>query len=94
MEFKIKVDTSMVSEGSTDYRADTYTASGVYYKATGNNPEWYFLVNKGQRVVYGIPKAVFEGCVEPLTKGTNSTISDILKIIAVTQNPELMKDKL
>ena len=95
MEFKINVDTSMVSIPAEDYNSDTYPSSGLYYKATGVNPEWYFFVSKGQKVVYGIPKAVFEVTAVPLKEQTASTnIDDILKVIAITQNPELIKDKL
>ena len=94
MKYSIEVlDISHID--TNDYMASTYPSSGIFRKVTGTNSGWYFFVDKLTNVVYGMPRNLIEPVLLPAAGGSNPPdISDILKIIAVSQKPDLMKDKL
>lgn len=89
LEFRIKVLEGVASDSNKNYVAKEYEKTGIYVK----DDNWYYIVNKEQNIVYGIPCNILSPIMQEIDK-TGASMQDILKIIAVTQNPELMKDKL
>lgn len=94
MKYSIEVlDVSHID--TNDYIASTYPSSGIFRKVTGTSSGWYFFVDKLTNVVYGMPRNLIEPALLPVAAvSSNQDIQDILKIIAVSQKPDLMKDKL
>jgi hypothetical protein len=75
-----------------DYNASNYPSSGLYKKTSGTNIGWYFFVDKTAVVVYSLPPSVIEPIMLKNTRQAPTSLDDILKVIAVTQKPDLVKD--
>lgn len=80
------------------YTANEYPKSGIYDTSIFDSGDIKFvtMVSKKKSIAYLIDKGLIEDIIDTDDKieKSSTSISDILKIIAVTSNPELMKDLL
>lgn len=79
------------------FTAGEYPTSGFYDTSRFDTGDVKFItaVSKKKNITYFIDKGLIEDIIDTNTiEKSNTNISDILKVIAVTSNPELMKDLL
>ena len=94
-EFEVK-DLPSNIDSNNIYTAYDYPESGVYLSNIVGYEGYYFVAKKSN-MVHIVYKDYMEECAQ-ISEGSlgdiKTAIDDILKVIAITQKPELIKEKL
>ena len=74
-----------------EFLASEYPSSGVYQSPTN-----VYFVDKGTTIVEWCSRSLImlASCIEVPASQTGCSINDLLKAIAISQKPELVKDLL